>query len=99
MTPTRATTWSTGTKFPQGDYDLSLGIDPTDPNVVYIGGTANGPQSGFIRVDTTGIEDPHSLVRYDNQHPDGGKLRGRHDRGPDALGPQQGHPLRLGPVT
>ncbi len=58
----------------QGNYDVSLAIDPTNPNVVYVGGTLDGPPSGYLRIDTTGLSDPHALVGYDNSKPDGGLL-------------------------
>src|SRR5207244_5339404 len=45
----------------QGNYDVSFAIDPNNPNVVYFGGTTDGPPHGFLRVDTTGVSDPHSL--------------------------------------
>ena len=48
------------TQFAQGNYDVSLVIDPTNPNVVYLGGTADGQPSGLLRVDTTAISDAHS---------------------------------------
>ena len=58
----------------QGNYDFSLAIDPTNPNVLYMGGTQDGQPTGFIRIDVTGINDPHALVPYNNRAPDGGKL-------------------------
>src|SRR5205807_1778005 len=45
----------------QGNYDVSFGIDPTNPNVVYLGGTADNAPYTFIRVDTTGVSDAHSF--------------------------------------
>ncbi len=38
----------------QGNYDVSLAVDPNNPNVIYFGGL------GMIRVDTTGMSDAHS---------------------------------------
>src|SRR5690606_36589690 len=35
----------------QGNFDIALTIDPTNPNVVYLGGTNNNQESGLIRVD------------------------------------------------
>jgi len=65
-----------GTGLPaQGNYDYSFAIDPTNPNVLYMGGTADGQPTGFIRIDVTGIKDPHALVPYNNQGPDGGLLQ------------------------
>jgi subtilisin-like proprotein convertase family protein/photosystem II stability/assembly factor-like uncharacterized protein len=59
--------------FAQGNYDVSLAIDPNDPNVVYVGGTADTGGSGFIRVDTAGVSDPHALYLANNRM-DGGLL-------------------------
>src|SRR5262249_14124612 len=42
-----------GGAFSQGNYDLSLAIDPTNPYVVYLGGTRDGQDSGMLRVDTS----------------------------------------------
>ncbi len=56
----------------QGAYDVSLVIDPNNPNVVYIGGTLDGPPSGLIRVDTTGISDPYAFY-LDQDNADGGQ--------------------------
>ena len=50
--------------FPQGNYNIAIAVDPTDPNVIYVGGTADGNQSGLIRIDLTAIWDAHSLVAY-----------------------------------
>ena len=47
----------------EGTYDLSLTIDPTNPNIVYIGGNADAPRpTTLIRVDTTNLADPYSLT-------------------------------------
>jgi subtilisin-like proprotein convertase family protein len=59
----------------QGLYDISLAIDPNNPNVVYLGGTSDFSPYGMIRVDTTGIIDPHAIVSWDNSDPDGGLLQ------------------------
>ena len=68
---------------PQGNYDISLAIDPTNPNIVYLGGTdttfsiggeqiaANSPSSGLIRIDTTDLFDAYSEVGYLNNKPGG----------------------------
>jgi subtilisin-like proprotein convertase family protein len=56
----------------QGNYDISITIDPVNPNIVYLGGM--GTQvSGMIRVDITGLADPHALYLASNR-PDGGTL-------------------------
>ena len=34
------------TQFAQGNYDVALTIDPTNPNIVYLGGTADGNPFG-----------------------------------------------------
>jgi subtilisin-like proprotein convertase family protein len=69
--------------FNQGNYDISLLIDPNNPNVVYIGGTNNGDFSdpngnamglGLIRVDTTHVWDAHNMTAFDNQTADGGAI-------------------------
>ncbi|OWK40279.1 proprotein convertase P-domain-containing protein [Fimbriiglobus ruber] len=58
----------------QGNYDVAMTIDPTNPNVVYIGGSNDGAQTGtgLIRVDTTGIFDAQAMVAYDNSLTSGG---------------------------
>jgi len=61
--------------FAHGNYDLTLAVDPTNPNIAYLGGTANGNQSGLIRVDATRVYDSHSVVAYDGSRPDGGLLQ------------------------
>ena len=58
----------------QGNYDLTLIADPTNPNVVYLGGSADGGETALARVDTTNIWDAHSLVAYSNFSNDGGSL-------------------------
>jgi subtilisin-like proprotein convertase family protein len=60
--------------FPQGNYTISLAVDPLNPSVVYFGGTSDGQTSGLIRVDTTGLFDSHAFVAFDNNLSDGGKL-------------------------
>ncbi|HXG10475.1 MAG TPA: Ig-like domain repeat protein [Gemmataceae bacterium] len=57
----------------QGNYNISLAVDPNNPNVVYIGGQGSPTNPyRFIRVDTTTISDAHALVAYDNNNNDGG---------------------------
>jgi subtilisin-like proprotein convertase family protein len=59
----------------QGNYDISLAIDPTNPDVVYLGGTANfafEPAGGLIRIDTSKLLDVYAEVPYRNDAPDGG---------------------------
>jgi subtilisin-like proprotein convertase family protein len=61
--------------FAQGNYDVSLAVDPNNPSVVYVGGTADGNPYGFIRVDVTTMSDPYALVAYDNSNNDGGLIQ------------------------
>jgi subtilisin-like proprotein convertase family protein len=48
------------------DQTLTMAIDPTNPNVVYIGGTQ------VYRVDTSRLKDAHAIVAFSNDNPDGG---------------------------
>ncbi len=59
-----------------GNYAMSLAVDPTNPNIVYLGGSDDNLvlNSGLIRIDTTNLFDAHSDVAYDDQHNDGGAL-------------------------
>jgi large repetitive protein len=59
---------------PQGNYDVSLAVDPTNPNIVYAGGSADFGPTGFIRVDATLIDDAHSLTFNDPTRNDAGTL-------------------------
>ena len=70
-----------GGQFSQGNYDIAIAVDPTNPNVVYLGGTADGQPTGLIRVDVTRLADAHAFVAYDDAAPDGGLLR------PNTTGP------------
>jgi DNA-binding beta-propeller fold protein YncE/subtilisin-like proprotein convertase family protein len=58
----------------QGNFDISLVVDPSNPNVIYVGGTDQNHYSGLVRVDTTGIADPHAF--YMGQGDPQGKLPG-----------------------
>ena len=62
-------------QFPQGNYNIAIAVDPTDPSVIYVGGTADGNQTatGLIRINLTDIWDAHSLVAYAYDANDGGK--------------------------
>ena len=53
------------TQFAQGNYDVALAIDPTNPNVVYLGGTADGNPYGLIRIDATDVNDQHAFFLND----------------------------------
>lgn len=56
-----------GTGFPaQGNYDVSLAVDPVHPWIFYLGGTADAQSTGFLRVDTSTIWDAHNTTPYDN---------------------------------
>ncbi len=60
--------------FPQGNYNIAIAVDPTDPSVIYVGGTEDGNQSGLIRINLTAIWDAHSLVATSDDANDGGKV-------------------------
>jgi subtilisin-like proprotein convertase family protein len=45
----------------QGNYDVALAIDPNNPEVVYIGGSADFGPTALIRVDVSRVADAHSL--------------------------------------
>ncbi len=64
-----------------GNNVLTMALDPTNPNIVYLGGSSTyldgqptPPETGFIRVDTTNIWDAHSLVPYSSFSDDGGEI-------------------------
>lgn len=59
------------------NYNIALSVDPTDPNIVYFGGTSVGQASGLLRIDTTNIFDSHAAVPFDGSRPDGGLTQGR----------------------
>lgn len=57
------------------NYALALTIDPTNPHIVYFGGTRNnGGESALIRVDSTFVHDPHAFY-LSSELPDGGQRR------------------------
>jgi hypothetical protein len=58
----------------QGNYDLTLTVDPTNPNIVYLGGTSNFQQSGLIRVNLTDMYDNENFTSFTNDASDGGLL-------------------------
>ena len=71
--------------FSRGDYWIAIGIDPNNPSVVYLGGTNNGNKvsgGGFIRVDTTFVNDSQSLIAYNNSNNDGGTIQFTAGNGP-----------------
>lgn len=56
---------------PQGNYNLSLTVDPNNPNIVYMAGLGSsnglpGVVGGSIRIDVTKVNDPQSFVNWDN---------------------------------
>ncbi|WP_406701360.1 Ig-like domain-containing protein (plasmid) [Singulisphaera sp. Ch08] len=57
------------------NYNIALTIDPTNPNIVYLGGTSVGQQSGLLRIDSSKAFDSHAAVAYDGSRPDGGLLQ------------------------
>lgn len=57
----------------QGNYDVSLAVDPNDPNVVYLGGTHDFQPTGLLRVDSTAVSDAHAFYQADDRK-DGGAL-------------------------
>ncbi len=69
---------------PQGNNDLILTIDPTNPNIVYMGGGALPGNTGLVRVDATNIWDAHALVPYSNFSNDGGLIN-LNSTGPAAI--------------
>jgi subtilisin-like proprotein convertase family protein/photosystem II stability/assembly factor-like uncharacterized protein len=60
----------------QGNYDISIAVNVEDPNIIYIGGAAPENIIGgtVIRVDLTGLADPHNLTAFNNFRNDGGRL-------------------------
>jgi hypothetical protein len=56
----------------QGAYDLSLTVDPNNPNIVYLGGTSNFQESGLIRIDLTDLFDSENFTSFSNDQTDGG---------------------------
>jgi len=61
-------------QFPQGNYNIAMAVDPTDPSVIYVGGTADGNETGLVRINLTDIWDAHSLAAYSASANDGGAL-------------------------
>src|SRR5262249_27610227 len=55
---------------PQGNYDVAMAIDPTNPNILFIGGLGDEVTAGgALRVDVTTLSDTQALVAYDNSDP------------------------------
>jgi subtilisin-like proprotein convertase family protein len=57
-----------------GNYAFAMTIDPSNPNIVYLGGSQNFQQTGLIRIDLTDLYDPHNFVSFANNRNDGGTL-------------------------
>ena len=49
-----------------GNSSLTLAVDPTDPNIVYLGSDA------VMKIDTTLIQDPYNLTMYNHGNVEGG---------------------------
>ncbi|QEH39304.1 Proprotein convertase P-domain protein (plasmid) [Aquisphaera giovannonii] len=45
----------------QGNYNITMAVDPNNPNIVYLGGAQHG-DTGLIRIDATNIWDAHNLT-------------------------------------
>jgi subtilisin-like proprotein convertase family protein len=58
----------------QGNYDITMSVDPANPNIVYLGGDHSNGDTGLIRVDATNVWDAHSLSAYSNFPNDGGTI-------------------------
>jgi hypothetical protein len=52
-----------------GNHSLTVAVDPTDPNIVYLG------SDQLVRIDTTFINDAYNLSLYQHSNPDGGLIR------------------------
>ena len=84
----------------QGNQNLALVVDPTNPNIVYLGSFGGDnylSDTGLIRVDVTNMWDAHSLVAFDNFAADGGQLT-RATTGPAPVNTIQGLPYWYEPV-
>ncbi len=81
--------------FAQGNFDIALTIDPTNPNIVYLGGTRNGQISGLIRIDATAVNDAHAF--YLSSELPGGSVRRNFTTGPVTIEPANPADLREDP--
>jgi subtilisin-like proprotein convertase family protein len=73
----------------RGLSDISIAVDPNNPNIVYLGGVSNtnaARPTGLMRVDITGLADPHALY-LSNERNDGGRLSVRVTDGVSVLFP------------
>jgi subtilisin-like proprotein convertase family protein len=67
-----------GSYYFKGNFSASLAVDPTNPNVIYFGGTNMFGTTGMVRVDTTGLADPHAFYLSNDdadQEPTQGQFR------------------------
>lgn len=62
-------TYSSLTNPGGGNHSLSLAVDPTDPNIVYVGSDT------VVRIDVTFLNDPYNLSLYQYSNADGGAIR------------------------
>lgn len=58
-----------GSYYFKGNFSSSLAVDPNNPNVVYFGGTDMFGTTNMVRVDITGLADPHAFY-LSNDDPD-----------------------------
>ncbi|MFI5458491.1 MAG: proprotein convertase P-domain-containing protein [Isosphaerales bacterium] len=58
----------------QGNYDITLAVDPINPNIAYLGGDHSDGDTGLVRIDATNIWDAHALVAFSNFVKDGGTV-------------------------
>jgi subtilisin-like proprotein convertase family protein len=63
-----------GRLFGQGNYDAAIDVDFNNPSVLYLAGKRDGSGTRVMRIDMTGIADPHALFVSYNEN-DGGQLR------------------------
>src|SRR5690606_1946502 len=55
-----------------GNFDITLDIDPTNPNIIYLGGYhAWATGSGMIRIDATKVWDAHNFTFHSAVSGDG----------------------------
>ncbi len=54
--------------FQHSSYNVALTVDATNPNIIYLGGTANGNESGLVRIDITKIYDSHAEYAYNGNY-------------------------------
>jgi subtilisin-like proprotein convertase family protein len=59
--PTGGGTPGGGTPYFWGNFSSAIAVDPNDPNVLYFGGANVFGGNSLVRIDTTGIADPHAF--------------------------------------